>query len=639
LVTIPDQGDGRPIVTLLGSEFTEDPASGKALLSRESVSVGNQVLVERYPVYSAPTIAASSTFSNGDDYGFTVPTVGSGADYDFALRSTDGAANELSAVQSDSSTVFWVPESALVPGVENWIWTKKHDATPQPYSNASVVVVNPTINEESSNVVRTIGVNRNGNDIVLRWTLFAENGMSTKIYFTRSDGSMALLTSQPLPSTQRSFTIASQALSSACGQFTLTQINANGHFETEPSATITLPPATKNQVLTPSCGEPTSPPAGTPVFVDEFQHRDHLGSLRLVTGAAGAVDERHDYYPFGREMFLPGASVSNRSNLFSASHREPEIDSDYMQMRFKSANYPFFSSPDPIDDVSLDSPRSWNKYAYVHGNPMRFTDPSGLLIPLWCGVEDIYCGGGGAALPDLFGGILPTGWGLATTDCGSETEISPECAGSFGAGGNRIPEGMDYYYSLMTPTVRDALALDATRFDRWTIGPVDNPSATTGDPCFWNYVGPPTPDCPPAKAPGSKFGWVRAPDYVQFTMNASIPWPWLNLVGGTVPFTLDRWGNLYVGGGPAGGKSPTVLAATLHIGWLRHQDTVPTSAQLINYLSATSYDVSGGFIAGAGWSWNGVGSGLHLGLTVPFQVGVSSSWSTVVDTGSGSRLW
>ena len=34
-------------------------------------------------------------------------------------------------------------------------------------------------------------------------------------------------------------------------------------------------------------------------------------------------------------------------------------------------------SPDPSTGVSLSDPGSWNKYAYVGGDPVNFIDPAG----------------------------------------------------------------------------------------------------------------------------------------------------------------------------------------------------------------------------------------------------------------------
>ncbi|MEN6527049.1 MAG: hypothetical protein ABFD65_11235, partial [Candidatus Polarisedimenticolia bacterium] len=52
-----------------------------------------------------------------------------------------------------------------------------------------------------------------------------------------------------------------------------------------------------------------------------FHQRDHLGSLRLVTDATGAVVEAHDYYPFGGEMGPVGASSRRK---FTGHERDEE---------------------------------------------------------------------------------------------------------------------------------------------------------------------------------------------------------------------------------------------------------------------------------------------------------------------------
>ncbi|HRS17772.1 MAG TPA: RHS repeat-associated core domain-containing protein, partial [Thermoanaerobaculaceae bacterium] len=54
-----------------------------------------------------------------------------------------------------------------------------------------------------------------------------------------------------------------------------------------------------------------------------------------------------------------------------------EDDLDYMHARYYGTKMGRFVSVDPGSDVSLRVPRSWNLYAYVRGNPVRFSDDTG----------------------------------------------------------------------------------------------------------------------------------------------------------------------------------------------------------------------------------------------------------------------
>jgi RHS repeat-associated protein len=54
-------------------------------------------------------------------------------------------------------------------------------------------------------------------------------------------------------------------------------------------------------------------------------------------------------------------------------------DLDYMHARYGSPMTGRFLSVDPVLGEPGD-PQSWNRYAYVVGNPMRYTDPLGLAV-------------------------------------------------------------------------------------------------------------------------------------------------------------------------------------------------------------------------------------------------------------------
>ncbi|MEO8662820.1 MAG: RHS repeat-associated core domain-containing protein [Bryobacteraceae bacterium] len=118
-----------------------------------------------------------------------------------------------------------------------------------------------------------------------------------------------------------------------------------------------------------------------------FLTTDHLGSVRMVTDAAGTVISRHDYLPFGEEI---PASVGNRSAVpgygvgdgvperFTGKERDGETGPDYFGARYLSAAQGRFTSPDVInltDDRLLMPSSTINKYVYGGNNPLKYIDP------------------------------------------------------------------------------------------------------------------------------------------------------------------------------------------------------------------------------------------------------------------------
>ncbi len=113
---------------------------------------------------------------------------------------------------------------------------------------------------------------------------------------------------------------------------------------------------------------------------DIYLHPDHLGTPRLLTGPGGAKDQTHLYFPFGEEAtpLDPDAEALQ----FTGHERDDyaagdTVDLDYMHARYFSAHLGRFTSVDPIGGMTGE-PQSWNRYSYVKGNPVRYTDPQGL---------------------------------------------------------------------------------------------------------------------------------------------------------------------------------------------------------------------------------------------------------------------
>ncbi|MGA3241713.1 MAG: RHS repeat-associated core domain-containing protein [Bryobacteraceae bacterium] len=81
----------------------------------------------------------------------------------------------------------------------------------------------------------------------------------------------------------------------------------------------------------------------------------------------------------------------------------PGSASDQLDQRYYNANMGAFWSPDPggIKTANPRNPDTWNRYAYVAGDPVSFIDPHGREL---CDSDDQDCGGVDDSDPDQSGG-------------------------------------------------------------------------------------------------------------------------------------------------------------------------------------------------------------------------------------------
>lgn len=96
---------------------------------------------------------------------------------------------------------------------------------------------------------------------------------------------------------------------------------------------------------------------------------DRLGSVR--TNSAG---ERMSYYPYGEER----TSTADGREKFGTYTRDNPTQ-DYADQRYYAVGTGRFNTPDPYKGVSPGMPATWNKYAYVVGDPVNFRDRRGLF--------------------------------------------------------------------------------------------------------------------------------------------------------------------------------------------------------------------------------------------------------------------
>jgi RHS repeat-associated protein len=119
---------------------------------------------------------------------------------------------------------------------------------------------------------------------------------------------------------------------------------------------------------------------------------DHLGTPRVWTNSSGSVvtGGRHDYAPFGEELFASfgvrtiGANwpstiqADGQRKQYTGYERDTESGLDFAMMRyFSNLNGRFTTTDDFWKDSDVADPQSWNKYIYVRNNPLKYVDQTG----------------------------------------------------------------------------------------------------------------------------------------------------------------------------------------------------------------------------------------------------------------------
>ena len=130
--------------------------------------------------------------------------------------------------------------------------------------------------------------------------------------------------------------------------------------------------------LDPSTGDVTSSETLT------FGHDAH-GSVRALIDATAGITQAYFYTAYGEllavlngsgEVVSSDAADALTSLLYSGESFDSRINQQYLRARWYQPGTGRFSSFDPFPG-NLDSPFSFNRYAYTSGNPIQFGDPTG----------------------------------------------------------------------------------------------------------------------------------------------------------------------------------------------------------------------------------------------------------------------
>ena len=105
-----------------------------------------------------------------------------------------------------------------------------------------------------------------------------------------------------------------------------------------------------------------------------------IGGEWVATDRLGSVVRKgttnYKYAPYGQEI---GGATANDTVKFATYTRDSVSGLDYAMNRYYKPEWGRFTSPDPYQASGGPAdPGSWNRYAYVGGDPVNYNDPSGL---------------------------------------------------------------------------------------------------------------------------------------------------------------------------------------------------------------------------------------------------------------------
>jgi RHS repeat-associated protein len=114
-----------------------------------------------------------------------------------------------------------------------------------------------------------------------------------------------------------------------------------------------------------------------------YAHPDFLGTVRLATTPSRALYFDTAYAPFGETYASMGTLDPAYTGMMNdTSHRQDTANGLYDFPAREYSTQGRWPNPDPLgkDASCAKNPQTQNLYAYVGGNPLSYTDPTGMMM-------------------------------------------------------------------------------------------------------------------------------------------------------------------------------------------------------------------------------------------------------------------
>ncbi|MBL4827138.1 MAG: VCBS repeat-containing protein, partial [Spongiibacteraceae bacterium] len=119
----------------------------------------------------------------------------------------------------------------------------------------------------------------------------------------------------------------------------------------------------------------------------QYLHKDHLGSLDVITNELGEIQEQYAFDPWGKRRSALSWAQLTQPQLVSFDHSLTtrgftghemldEVGLIHMNGRVYDPKLGRFLQADPIID-GVTNTQGYNRYSYLHNNPLNATDPTG----------------------------------------------------------------------------------------------------------------------------------------------------------------------------------------------------------------------------------------------------------------------